>query len=242
MANTVDAERLPGTSEEQPLLGERGDASLPEGRALYHNFILGTGIVAQAGIWIIVAIVWGAVFSNDLMLFSAHPLLNSAALLFFVQAILILQPTHTAKQKKQGTFVHAALNNLALLAAVAGLVVIEYNKFDHHGTHFVSVHAILGLTTYILVVIQALVGATQFFTPSLYGGVENAKKLYKYHRVSGYVILLVMLMTVCAAVFTDFNKNVLGIQLWAVVVASVLVLLGIVPRIRLSKFGYLAGK
>jgi hypothetical protein len=41
MANTVDAERLPGTSEEQPLLGERGDASLPEGRALYHNFILG---------------------------------------------------------------------------------------------------------------------------------------------------------------------------------------------------------
>lgn len=33
----------------------------------------GTGVVAQAGAWIIAAIVWGAVFSNDLMLFSAHP-------------------------------------------------------------------------------------------------------------------------------------------------------------------------
>jgi len=234
--------RVPGTAEEEPLLGDRGDASLPEGKPLYHNFVLGTGVVAQAGAWIIAAIVWGAVFSNDLMLFSAHPLLNSAAFLFFIQAILIVQPTHTAKQKKQGTYVHAALADIAVLAAIAGLVVIEYNKFDHNGTHFESPHAILGLVTYILVILQALVGVAQFFLPGLFGGVENAKKMYKYHRVGGYITSVVMLMTICAATFTTFNVNVLGIQLWAVVVASVLVLIGVVPRIRLSKFGWLAGK
>lgn len=37
------------------------------------NLNTGTGIIAQAGAWIIAAIVWGAVFSNDLILFSAHP-------------------------------------------------------------------------------------------------------------------------------------------------------------------------
>ena len=58
----------------------------------------------------------------------------------------------------------------ALLAALAGLVVIEYNKISHGGTHFVSPHAILGLVTYILVFIQAVVGITQYFVPALYGG------------------------------------------------------------------------
>lgn len=169
-------------------------------------------------------------------------LLNSAAFLFFLEAILILQPTHNAKQKKQGTYVHAALNDVAVLAAIAGLVIIEYNKFAHKGVHFESPHAILGLITYIFALLQAIVGITQFFTPGLYGGVDNAKALYKYHRVGGYVTLLLMLATICAATATDFNVNVLGMQTWAVVVASVVTILGIVPRMRLSKFGYLAGK
>ncbi|EME42189.1 hypothetical protein DOTSEDRAFT_73118 [Dothistroma septosporum NZE10] len=242
MSNQPIQARVPGTSEEEPLLGERGDASLPEGRPLYWNFILGTGVIAQAGAWIIVAIVWGSVFSNDLMLFSAHPLLNSAAFLFFLQAILILQPTHTAKQKKQGTYTHAALNDLAALLAIAGLIVIEYNKFAHKGTHFESPHAILGLTTYILVLLQAVVGITQYFLPGLYGGEEQAKSVWKYHRAGGYVTAVVMLATICLASTTDFNKNVLKMQLWALVVASVVVLVGVVPRIRLSKFGWLAGQ
>ncbi|KAM0699540.1 hypothetical protein Q7P36_000542 [Cladosporium allicinum] len=234
--------RQPGTSEEEPLLGRRGDASQQEGLPLYQNLVIGTGVVAQAGAWILAAIVWGSVFSHDVILFSAHPLLNSAALLFFIQGILVVQPTHTASQKKQGTYAHAVLNDVALLSALAGLVVIEYNKISHGGTHFVSPHAILGLITYILVLIQAVVGITQYFVPALYGGVENAKKLYKYHRVGGYVILLAMLVTVALATQTDYNKNVLQIQLWAVVVGAVILLIGVVPRIRLSKFGYLAGR
>ena len=162
-------------------------------------------------------------------------LLNSAAMLFFVQGILIVQPTHTAKQKKQGTYTHAALNDVAFLSAIAGLVVIEYNK--EPDAHWESPHGILGLTTYIMISIQLIVGITQYFTPNLYGGVDNAKALYKYHRAWGYLTLLVMLATICAATQTTYNKNVAGIQLWAVVVASVLIVVGLAPRIRLSKLG-----
>lgn len=137
---------------------------------------------------------------------------------------------------------HSALNSIALLAAIAGLIVIEYNKFAHNGAHFDSAHGRLGLITYILVALQALVGASQFYTPALFGGVENAKSLYKYHRVGGYVTVLLMLATIASATFTDFNKNVLEIQLWAVVVAAVVLVIGLAARIRLAKFGYLAGK
>lgn len=146
-----------------------------------------------------------------------------------------------SEQKRKGTWTHAGLNNVALLTAIAGLVVIEYNKIAHNGTHFVSPHAILGLISYILLLIQTIVGFTQYFVPQLYGGEEKAKKLYKYHRVFGYIIFILLLSTVAAATETDFNKNVLGIQLWAVIAASIITLVGVVPRIRLAKFGYLAG-
>lgn len=71
---------------------------------------------------------------------------------------------------------------------------------------------------------------------------DNAKAIYKYHRVGGYITLVLMLATVCAATQTGFNVNVLQMQLWAVVVAAVLVVIGIVPRMRLAKFGWMAGK
>ncbi|TKA51657.1 hypothetical protein B0A49_12111, partial [Cryomyces minteri] len=226
---------VPGVGEDEPLLGRAGDASQQEGKPLYYNLIIGTAVVAQAGIWILAAIVWGSVFSSDLMLFSAHPLANSAAILFFTQAILILQPTHTKEQKKQGTWVHSSLNAVGLAAGVAGLVVIEYNKIAHKGAHFVSPHAILGLITYVCLVLQAAIGFAQYFLPQIFGGENSAKKLYKYHRASGYLIILLALATVAAATQTDFNRNVLHIQLWAVLVASVITLVGVLPRIKKQK-------
>lgn len=126
---------------------------------------------------------------------------------------------------------------MAASAAVAGLVVIEYNKISHGGTHFVSAHAILGLITYILLAVQAFVGLTQYFVPALYGGEANAKKLYKYHRMSGYLLLVLMMATVAAATQTDFNKNVLNMQLWAVITASVITIVGVAPRIKKQKLG-----
>ena len=154
-----------------------------------------------------------------------------------VQSILILQPTHTKEQKTIGTRIHSISNGIGLLALIAGLVIIEYNKISHGGTHFVSPHAILGLITYIFFVIQALVGFLQYYTPQVFGGEFNAKKLYKYHRVSGYVLLVLSLATIAAATQTDFNLTTLHIQLWAVIVPSVLVLVGVIPRIKKQKLG-----
>lgn len=171
------------------------------------------------------------------MLFSAHPLLNSGGLFILTQAILILQPTHTPDQKRYGTAIHFVLINLAVYSLIAGLIVIEVNKFAHNGIHFVSPHAILGLITYIFLAIQVFVGFTQYYTPSLYGSVDNAKSLYKYHRISGYVNLVLLFSTVAAATQTDFNKTTLKIKLWAVLFTAILVLIGVIPRIKKQKLG-----
>jgi len=137
----------------------------------------------------------------------------------------------------RGFFVHFVLLNLALDLLIAGLVVIEYNKFSHSGTHFESPHAILGLITYIFLLIQALVGFTQYFVPRLYGSVDKAKAIYKWHRASGYVVLVLLLATVVAATQTDYNLNVLHIKVWAVGISGFLVLVGVLPRIKKQKLG-----
>lgn len=165
-------------------------------------------------------------------------LLNSAGLLLTTEAILLLQPTHTAKQKNQGAHVHGALNSASVLSLIAGLVIIEYNKISHHGTHFESPHAILGLITYICFIIQALIGIAQFYTPGIFGSMGNAKAIYKYHRMSGYALLILAFATVAAATQTDFNKNELHIRLWAVIVAASLTLAGVLPRIKKQKLGF----
>lgn len=111
------------------------------------------------------------------------------------------------------------------------------NKAGPGHEHFESPHARLGLAFYVLVYIQALVGFTQYYVPSLYGGVDKAKSIYKYHRVGGYMTATLGLATICAASWTTYSLYVAHIQHWAVIVASVLVLVGVVPRIRLSKLG-----
>jgi len=224
--------------EDEPLLGRIGDASQPEGRPIYYNLIIGTAVIAQGGIVLLAALIWAGVFLHPpLSLFSAHPLLNSSAILFLTESVLILQPTHTASQKRQGTLVHFFTNMVAIDLMIAAFVIIEYNKFSHDAVHFDSVHGKLGLTTYILLLIQSTVGFTQYFTPQLYGGVDNANSIYKWHRLSGYVILTMMLATVCAATQTETGMITLDIKLWAVLVSSVLVLVGVLPRIKKQKFG-----
>jgi hypothetical protein len=85
-------------------------------------------------------------------------------------------------------------------------------------------------------VIQAAVGATMFYFPAeVYGSVVKGKRVYKWHRWSGYSLFLLQLGTISAATQTDYNRNVLHIRLWTVLAAIVLVVAGVGARIRKQK-------
>jgi hypothetical protein len=228
----------PDSTEYEPLLGRPGDAAQRNGNPIYENLILGTGVVAQAGIWILVALIWSGIFSHPLILFSSHPLLNSSGILLITQAALILQPTHTSEQRRLGTLIHATLANIGMLCLLAGFIVIEVNKSKSHRAHFESPHSIMGMITYILILIQSIVGVLQFFYPHVLGGEEKAKKVYKYHRMSGYVIFVLATATICAATWTEYNMMVLKIHHWSVITASVILLAGLMARIQKGKLGF----
>jgi hypothetical protein len=49
---------------------------------------------------------------------------------------------------------------------------------------------------------------------------------YKYHRVSGYLILILVLVNVALASLTYYAGNILGIKLWSTVVGGIFVVIG----------------
>jgi hypothetical protein len=163
-------------------------------------------------------------------------LLNSSALLLQVQAALILQPTATPQQKLAGTRIHFTIQLLSVGLFISAFVIIELNKGSH--PHFVSPHGILGLITYISIILQALGGVALFLFPAtFFGSVEAGKRTYKYHRRAVYVLLLLEMATVVAATQTTYNIEALHIPLWGVLVSAVLILLGVGARIKKHKLG-----
>jgi hypothetical protein len=125
---------------------------------------------------------------------------------------------------------------VSVVCFLGAFTVIEVNKGEH--PHFVSPHGILGLLTVISIVLQALVGIAQFSLPvTLLGSVDAGKRIYKYHRRTGYVLLLLESATIVAATRTDYNLAVLGIPTWAVLVAILITLLGVGARIKKQKLG-----
>ncbi|KAJ9125796.1 hypothetical protein QFC24_002580 [Naganishia onofrii] len=116
-----------------------------------------------------------------------------------------------------------------------GSSAIIYNKALHHGAHFQSVHAKLGLVTIVWMVIQALAGALAHHFAPTYG--QKATRFYSVHRVSGYLLIPLIAATALAASYTDWVKthSELGIRVIGFDVGLALVALGVVLRIRIGK-------
>ncbi|BFZ63336.1 hypothetical protein YB2330_004458 [Saitoella coloradoensis] len=194
--------------------------------------------IAQLGAWLFLLLVWYELLTHKLLLASLHPLGNSLLLLLLVNSILLLQPTSTSEQKRHGTWAHATLNGAALGVGVgAAVAMIVHKQINTDHPHFESVHARFGVATYFLLLGQALVGVVQYFCPRVVGGVENGKKLYKYHRVAGYVVLGMVLVTAVLGAQTDWMRSMWDVR-WVWIVAVVLILVGVVPRINPHKLQF----
>lgn len=164
-------------------------------------------------------------------------------MLAVTEAILVLQPTWTASEKAVGARWHAALHLVSFLLFAAGVLLIEANKIKQGpSSHFHSVHGYLGVATSVVLLVQYVVGFLMWAVPAAFGGVDGAKAVWKYHRISGYLLYLLLLATVISAVYTDFNVNVLDIKLWSVIVAVVLIVIGVYPRLHPSKLGLQIGR
>lgn len=78
--------------------------------------------------------------------------------------------------------------------------------------------------------------------PALYGGEARAKAIWKYHRIGGYVNLILLLATFCTAASTGFVRNALKIEAWVFYAPMALAAVGVLPRIHAYKLGLAKAK
>ncbi|KAK9476051.1 eukaryotic cytochrome b561-domain-containing protein [Lipomyces japonicus] len=221
----------------------RSNNSSDSGRHLYQTlkknlYNSNTSIVAQVGVITFFLYVIYKIIRSPIIYFTGHPVLNSFALLLMAQSIILVQPTKTQAEKQLAASIHGVFNMIAFGAFVGAFAIIYTNKAGHDGAHFASAHARLGGLTYVVLTVNVVVGFSQFWTPQIYGSIDSAKSLYKYHRVVGYFVILSGVTTVLLASRTNYSKNVLHLSTVVLLGLVVVIVVGLGLRIRPEKFNF----
>ncbi|CAH7667873.1 hypothetical protein BY996DRAFT_6429521 [Phakopsora pachyrhizi] len=199
----------------------------------------GMKLVAEIAIVFWFVTVLFVVLTQRLELFTLHPIFQSLAILLFYQGILILQPTQTATEKRTGLFVHETFQILGFVSILAGGMVIFLVKISHHAKHFTSWHGKLGLITALLLLFQALVGGFVGFETirdSKLVGESRARSLWKYHRASGYLVIVFLTLTVLSATKTDWLLGATdAVLIWILRITPIVSIIGLFSLINFKK-------
>ena len=81
------------------------------------------------------------------------------------------------------------------------------------------------------------------FIPNLYGNVTKAKSLWKYHRMTGYTLIIIVMVTAQLGIRADYIYN----NLWSPKlmighwIALIFIIIGISGRVRFYKWGFSKG-
>ncbi|KAJ6500444.1 hypothetical protein C8R45DRAFT_977715 [Mycena sanguinolenta] len=129
--------------------------------------------------------------------FAFHPPLQSLSVALFVYGIMTLQPTSQPKTKAAGLARHQyAILFAAFPLIFFGTMAISYNKYLHGAEHFKSWHGKFGILSMGWIFVQVLLGGgSVWFGGAAFGGGVKAKAIWKYHRLSGYVLFLLLILT-----------------------------------------------
>lgn len=157
------------------------------------------------------ALIYVVLYQLPLSLFTYHPLLILVALVLITEGIADIASQKIVSEKSKS--VHGILQGLGFTAMTFGFSVIYYNKDLNSKPHFTTVHGKLGSITFTYMLMQLFMGTLVLYVPALFGGIQRAKSMYTYHRISGYVLLVLLWVTALYGVQTPFvmtNSGLLG--------------------------------
>ncbi|OSD01668.1 hypothetical protein PYCCODRAFT_1412440 [Trametes coccinea BRFM310] len=189
---------------------------------------------------------WAITLANkptSLGLFFFHPLLQSLAVSMFTYGILTLQPTSQAKTKAAGLTRHQlAILALGVPAITLGTVAIVYRKYLHESAHFTTWHGTIGIVSVAWMVVQIILGAgSVWFGGRLFGGNPKAKLVWKYHRLSGYLLFpLFLLAAHLGGAWSNWStgNSPYVVRLLAYTISPIVTFAAILVRMRTSKMQF----
>jgi len=221
-----------GQEDQLPAEGRTGDTV-----AMY---------LALSGAAVFTTVTWVSVLVNNVNdggWFAFHPPLQSLSLSLLVYGILTLQPTSQPKTKAAGLARHQyAILFAAFPMIFFGTFAVMYNKYVHSAQHFKSWHGKLGIVSMGWIFIQVLLGGgSVWFGGAAFGGGSKAKAIWKYHRLSGYVLFMLLMFTAhIGGAWSNWgNKYIpLSMRVLAYGVSLLACIAGLYIRVRPSKMKF----
>ncbi|RHZ90009.1 hypothetical protein Glove_9g143 [Diversispora epigaea] len=212
---------------------QEGRIPTPTGTTKF-NMTFTFSLFASAGSLLFAGTVWYIMANAEYLFFIWHPVLMATVLLFTTNGILVLQTATKREEKESGLNWHKLMQSVTFLSVIGGFSIVYSFKNSNHKEHFASPHGKSGLITFTLLLIQAIAGSILVNFPGLVGGVVRSKGMYKYHRFSGYLVLFFVYLTALGGTQSEWVKDQFD-HIWIWLLATILVLIGIVGRTKGSK-------
>lgn len=198
------------------------------------------------GMVVLVITTWTAILANNpakYSWFAFHPPLQTLALCFFTYGIMTLQPTYQPKTKAAGFVRHQrAIFFLGTPILFLGTLASALYKIEKGYPQFLTWHARFGLICWIWMIVQIFLGAGSIWNGgSLFGGGTKAKAIWKYHRLSGYLLFVLWMFTVhLGGGQSTWGETYTSepIRLLAYTVAPTALVIGVWSRARTSKMQF----
>ncbi|EJF65714.1 hypothetical protein BD309DRAFT_848523 [Dichomitus squalens] len=197
--------------------------------------------IAEWAAYVSLVATWGITISSNNSksqgLFFFHPTLQSLAIAIFTYGILTLQPTSQARTKAAGLTRHQlAMLALGFPAMALGTFAIVWRKYVNDAPHFISWHGTIGIISVAWLVLQIVLGGgSVWFGGRLFGGTPKAKLVWKYHRLSGYILFpLLLLVTHLGGAWSNWSNNASGffVRLLAFTISPIVLLAAVLVRVR----------
>nr|AIY34644.1 hypothetical protein [Polyporus umbellatus] len=161
----------------------------------------------------------------------------------FTYGILTLQPSSQAKTKAAGLTRHQlAMMILGVPAITLGTLAIIRNKSMHGNPHFTTWHGSIGIISVSWMVVQVVLGGgSVWFNGRLFGGNPKAKSVWKYHRLSGYIVFPLFLLTAyLGGAWSSWTtgRSPFDVRLLAYTISPIVLFAAILVRVRTSKMQF----
>jgi len=200
-------------------------------------------LVSVCSLLAVVIYTWNLVFTSNpaqLGYFAVHPPAQTLSVLALFIGALQLQPTQQSMSKIRGLARHQLIMlGIGAPAILVGGGFMMWNKVDHGAPHFTSWHGKFGLISLIWLCTHILFGgSTVWFDGKAFGGQAEAKKFWKWHRLSGYLLLSFLLITIhLSGTYADWaiTHTSSAWRVWIYTIFPILALGGLFARMRTEK-------
>nr|XP_022296974.1 cytochrome b561 domain-containing protein 2-like isoform X2 [Crassostrea virginica] len=138
--------------------------------------------------------------------------------LLMFEAITVFSPSSSlivSWQRSTKANIHGFMIAASMCAAIAGFIVIYYNKELNNKEHFTTWHGTMGLITFVWACVQCTGGVLLKYNWLISSWKIRLADMKLYHATAGLCAFTFVSVTIVLALFSDwFNSVAMGTTWW----------------------------